>query len=95
VTDRSQVKLGRVINKTFTVNIDFPNYFAQGADYTIIKAVPSGYNYLMFSPIFLLENSGYGGARTKGDGVQYCDMRGLGTGKWEELLIRIINLDCS
>jgi hypothetical protein len=85
VTDRSQVKLGRVTNKTFTVDTNFPKYFAQGADYTSVFSVVSaekGTGDPIFFPVHLLGNSGYGGARTKGDGVHYCDMRGSGTGKY-------------
>lgn len=83
VTDRSQVKLGKVTNKTFTADTNYPLYDAQGLDYTTVHSVTSaqgGSAEATFFPVRLLGNSGYGGARTKGDGVQYCDMRGSGSG---------------
>lgn len=79
------MKLGRVTNKTFTIDTDFPKYDAQGADYTTVYntgPASSANDDTIFFPVRLLGNSGYGGARTKGDGVHYCDMRGSGTGKW-------------
>lgn len=76
MTDRSHVLLGHVINKTFTADTNFPKYDAQGVDYTTIFDSED----TLSLHAHLLGNSGFGGARTKGDGVHYCDMRGSGTG---------------
>ncbi|KAH8688824.1 SGNH hydrolase-type esterase domain-containing protein [Talaromyces proteolyticus] len=75
VTDRSHVLLGNVINKTFTADTNFPKYDAQGVDYTTIFESEDKLSL----HAHVLGNSGIGGARTKGDGVHYCDMRGSGT----------------
>lgn len=76
MTDRSHVQFGNVINKTFTEDTNFPKYDAQGADYMTVFAAGDDSSL----EVHLLGNSGFGGSRTKGDGVRYCDMRGSGTG---------------
>lgn len=76
MTDRSHVLLGNVISKNFTADTDFPKYDAQGVDYTTVFENTETHSL----HAHVLGNAGFGGARTKGDGVQYCDMRGSGTG---------------
>jgi hypothetical protein len=86
VKSRDNVKFSKVTNKSFTVDTNFPKYDAQGLDYTTIFANDTitvvNDQPTISLPVYLLGNSGSGGARMKGDGVRYCDMRGSGTGMY-------------
>jgi len=63
--------------------VTYPNYYAVGADFTTAFNSTSSVSEPASSiAVNVWLNGGVGGgARQKGDGDRYCDMRGIGAGK--------------